>query len=390
MEQAYPLPKQNKDTTSQEAIELEKGHIDFPFFILLLLLLIIGLVSLFSASHPYAYYYRETDSFYFIYKQVIFAASGLMGLFIASNFDFRHFQRITWLMLGGTILLLVLVLALGKRGEANRWLNIGSFTLQPSEVAKFTIVAVFASMIYREEGKLRTLKGLVPYVAILGAYAVLIYLEPHLSGMVLVVGLGGVMLFVGGARFVHLLLYAGGGGLAFLVLQKLRGIGYASTRIEVWRNPWPYAKGDGYQNIQALLAIGSGGWMGVGVGKSSQKYLYLPEPQNDFIFAVVCEEVGFIGAVIIILLFALLVWRGFVIASRCPHRFGSLLAIGLTAQVGLQVLFNIMVVTMIIPNTGISLPFFSSGGSSLIMLLAQMGVILNISRYRKVPDTSQS
>ncbi|MBQ3049047.1 MAG: FtsW/RodA/SpoVE family cell cycle protein, partial [Oscillospiraceae bacterium] len=227
--------------------------------------------------------------------------------------------------------------------------------------------------------------GVVPFVVTFGVIAVLMLLEPHVSGTVLIFTLAAIMMFVGGTRFRWFGLAAAAAAVAvgiFLIMPG--GLSYARERIDIWLDPYVDPQGDGFQTIQSLIAIGSGGIMGKGLGDSRQKYLYIPEPQNDFIFAVVCEELGFVGATIIIILFALLVWRGFIIAMRAKDKFGSMLAVGLTMQVGIQTLLNIAVVTNTVPNTGISLPFFSYGGTALLMLLFQMGVVLSISREARI------
>ena len=241
---------------------------------------------------------------------------------------------------------------------------------------------IFAHLISTNYDRMKDPKyGVWPFLALMGIVVLLMLLEPHLSGTILILSIGIIMMFVGGTDLKWFMI----GGLllaaAVVVIVLIPGvIPYAMSRIQHWRDPWIDPQGKGFQTIQSLYAIGSGGLMGVGIGNSRQKHLYLPEPQNDFIFSVVCEELGFIGATLIILVFVLLIWRGYVIAMRCRDRFGSMLAIGLTTQVGVQTILNIAVVSNTIPNTGISLPFFSSGGTALVMLLAEMGVILSVSR----------
>ena len=223
--------------------------------------------------------------------------------------------------------------------------------------------------------------GIVPFLIVLGIIAGLMMMEPHLSGTVLIATIGVVMMFVGGVDLKWFALGVGVLAAGIVVVVMIPGvIQYAQARLEYWLDPFSDPQGLGFQTIQSLLAIGSGGVMGLGLGNSRQKYLYVPEPQNDFVFSIVCEELGLVGAAIIVILFALLVWRGYVIAIRAQDKFGTMLAVGLTTQVGLQALLNIAVVTNTIPNTGISLPFFSYGGTALMMLLAQMGVILSVSR----------
>lgn len=223
--------------------------------------------------------------------------------------------------------------------------------------------------------------GILPFLIVLGVISGLMVLEPHLSGTILILTIGIVMMFVGGVDLKWFALGVGLLAAGIVVVVMIPGIiEYAQSRLEYWLDPFADPQGKGFQTIQSLLAIGSGGVMGLGLGNSRQKYLYIPEPQNDFVFSIVCEELGLVGASIIVILFALLVWRGYVIAIRAQDKFGTMLSVGLTTQVGLQALLNIAVVTNTIPNTGISLPFFSYGGTALMMLLAQMGVILSVSR----------
>ncbi|MCI8648531.1 MAG: putative lipid II flippase FtsW [Anaerotruncus sp.] len=351
------------------------------FLVLVLTLVFIGLIMLFSASYAYAYY-NKGDSFHYIKRQLLFAVAGVVMMLVVSRINYHILHRFSLLLLLITITLLIVVLFY-HTGNARRWIPIiGSFTFQPSELAKFSVVVVFAQLISINYERMKNPRyGVWPFLAILGMIAVLMILEPHLSGTILILSIGIVMMFIGGTDLRWFML---GGvciiiGLVIVVLIP-GAVPYAMSRLEYWIDPWKDAQGDGFQTIQSLLAIGSGGLMGVGIGNSRQKHLYLPEPQNDFIFSIVCEELGFVGATLIILIFALLVWRGFVIAMRCRDRFGTMLAVGLTTQVGVQTILNIAVVSNTIPNTGISLPFFSYGGTALVMLLAQMGVILSVSR----------
>lgn len=377
MEQAQPAGKARK-----KRIKAEKGSIDLTFLILILVLLAIGLIMLFSASYAYAYYH-DGNSFYYISRQLIFAIVGIAAMMAVANIDYHILHRFAMILLLVTIFLLILVLFYHTRDDAKRWIPlIAGQTFQPSEIAKFTIVVVFAHLISVNYDKMKDPKyGVWPFLTIMGVIALLMILEPHLSGTILIVTIGIIMMFVGGT---NLKWFALGGALLVgctVVLAFVPGVvPYAMSRVQYWIDPFSDAQGKGYQTIQSLYAIGSGGLMGVGIGNSRQKHLYLPEPQNDFVFAVVCEELGFIGAAIILLVFVLLIWRGYVIAMRCRDRFGSMLAIGLTTQVGVQTILNIAVVSNTIPNTGISLPFFSYGGTALLMLLAQMGVILSVSR----------
>ena len=357
------------------------GSVDLTFLILVLLLLTIGLIMLFSASYAYAYYNRG-NSYTFISNQLFYAVLGSVLMMLVSTIDYKILYRLAWPAMMLTYMLLVAVLFFPKQKGARRWINLGFITFQPSEIAKFAIVILFAYMICRNYDRMKTFRhGILPFAGVLGVIVVLMMLEPHLSGTILILAIGSIMMIVGGANMKWFLAAAVAGIALLAVIVMIPGvIGYAASRLEYWIDPWSDPQGKGFQTIQSLYAIGSGGLMGLGIGNSRQKYLYLPEPQNDFIFSIVCEELGFVGAALIILLFALLVWRGFVIGMRCKDRFGSLVAVGLTAQVGIQAILNIMVVTNTIPNTGISLPFFSYGGTSLVMLLCQMGVVLAISR----------
>lgn len=364
-----------------------KSGMDLPFLFLVLTILVIGLVMMFSASYPNAYYLHGGNSFYFIKNQVIFAILGVIGMFAVSTVDYHYFHKWAVPILGVSFFLLLLVLVMPPINGVHRWIQLGSFSFQASEITKFAIVLSFSHFINLNFHRMNTFKyGILPYLIILVPTLILLALEPHISCCAIVVLLAAGMLFVGGVQLKWFGMVLGGiaSALLYLVLftDKLT---YANDRIAGWLDPFSPAAGvDTWQTRQGLYAIGSGGLFGLGLGNSRQKYLYIPEPQNDFIFAVVCEELGFIGAVIILLLFALLVWRGMVISIRAKDKFGSLLGIGLTAQVGLQVLLNIAVVTNTIPNTGISLPFFSYGGTSLMMLLAQMGIVLAISRSSRI------
>lgn len=361
-----------------------KSGIDLPFLFLVLTIVVIGLVMMFSASYPNAYYLHKGDSFYFIKNQLIFAVVGVIAMFAISYIDYDVFHKWAVPILGISFFLLVIVLIMPPINGVHRWVQIGSsFGFQASEITKFAIVVSFAHFINLNFHRMGTFKyGILPYLIILAPTVVLLALEPHISCTVIVVLLAAGMLFIGGVKlkWFGMVLGAIASALIYLVVftDKLT---YANNRISGWLDPFsPGAGVDTWQTRQGLYAIGSGGLWGLGLGNSRQKYLYIPEPQNDFIFSVVCEELGFVGAVVILLLFALLIWRGMIIAMKAKDKFGSLLGIGLIAQVGLQVILNIAVVTNTIPNTGISLPFFSYGGTSLLMLLGQMGIILSISR----------
>ncbi len=364
---------------------IQQGKIDIAFLSFVLILLSVGLVMLFSASYAYSYTYFG-NSYRFISRQAIFAIIGVTLMLIISRIDYHVLKKFAWFIYAVTVGMLVLVLILPASTELDvkRWLAIGSFSFQPSEIAKFAIVVIFAAWLSTNAEKIKKVKYLAFMVLLLGIVCILVVSEPHLSATVLIFSLGIVLLIVAGlqARWIVAGAGLGVGGLLFLIFSG--AISYGSDRIAYWLDPWADPSGKGYQTIQSLLAIGSGGILGRGIGQSRQKYLWVPEPHNDFIFSIVCEELGLIGAMVIILLFCALIWRGFTIAARAQDRFGTFLAIGLTFQVGLQAILNILVVTNTIPNTGISLPFFSYGGTALVILLCEMGVVLSVSRSSSV------
>ena len=356
---------------------------DLPFLLLILTLVAFGLVMLGSASWAVGLY-RRGDAYAYLRPQLLFAAVGLAALWAASRVDYHIYHRLAWPLLGLSLVLLTVVLFMPEYNGCKRWIVLpGLGTLQPSEIAKFSVVLVFSHIIALNQSRMDQFRvGVLPFVVILGVVAVLMLLEPHLSGTLLILVIGAVLMFVGGTglRWFGL---AGAGALtalslALVLLPDL--VPYAADRLSSWLDPFADPLGDGHQTIQSLYAIGSGGATGLGLGNSRQKHLYVPEPQNDFIFSILCEELGFVGAALVLLLFFLLLWRGLVIAVRAPDKFGALLAVGFVVQVCLQAVLNIAVVTNTIPNTGISLPFFSSGGTSLMMLLGEMGIVLSVSR----------
>ena len=369
---------------------------DMPFFIILMIVLVVGLATLYSASHVYAFNYQDGDSYFYIRKQLLWVAFGLIGMLIVSMVDYHVLHKFAWVIWLLSIVLLVVAFLMPSSTGVHRWIRIpGLGQFQPSELAKFALVLLFAHLISLNHKKMKTFnKGFLPLFILLGVTCALVIIEPHLSGTLLIGLLGFAMMYIGGVRIGWLLGVIGVGvvGVVFMVAV----LGYEQDRILVWLHPLEsYAneitfadgmsgKDHAWQTIQSLYAIGSGGLLGLGPGDSRQKHLFLPEPQNDFIFSVFCEEMGFVGAVLVLVLFGLLVWRGFVIGMRSPDKFGCMLAIGLTLQIGLQVAINVAVVSNLMPNTGISLPFFSYGGTSILMLMLQMGVVLSISRQARM------
>ncbi len=362
-----------------------RSGLDIPFLFLVLVLVCIGLVMLFSSSYAYAYTNQGGDSFYYIKRQAVFAVAGVIGMILLSYFDYHHLHKFTIPILVIAWILLGVVLVLPKVQSVHRWINLGIVSFQPSEIAKFALILWFAHFISVNFKRMNTFKiGVLPHIFVLSVTVGLVFIEPHISASVILILIAGVMMFIGGVNkrwFVIVFFLVAAAALAFLLFTD----GYAGDRVAGWLNPFDPPDGvDTWQTQQSLMAIGSGGFFGLGFGQSRQKYLYLPEPQNDFIFAIICEELGFLGALLIIILFILLIWRGITLSLRAKDKFGMLLGVGLTAQVGMQVVLNIMVVTNTIPNTGISLPFFSYGGTSLIILLLQMGVVLSVSRTSAV------
>ena len=356
---------------------------DLPFLILVLTLVGFGLVMLASASSAVALY-RRGDAWAYLRPQLLYAALGLCGMWLASRVDYHIFHKLAWPLLGLSLILLAAVLFMPEYNGCRRWLVIPGFgTLQPSEIAKFAVVLVFSHIIALNHDRMKDFSvGVLPFALVLGVVAVLMLLEPHLSGTVLILSIGAVLMFVGGTGLRWFML-AGAGGAGAIGAASVVGpewVPHGAARLNSWQDPFADPLGDGHQTIQSLYAIGSGGAAGLGLGNSRQKHLFVPEPQNDFIFSILCEELGFLGACAVILLFSALLWRGITLAAHAPDRFGALLVVGFVVQVALQAVLNIAVVTNTIPNTGISLPFFSSGGTSLMMLLGEMGIVLSVSR----------
>lgn len=364
-----------------------KGSMDVPFLLLTLLLTGIGLMMLFSASFPSAYYETGSAGYYFK-RQAIFAAAGIIIMLIVARFNYQRWRGAAKILMVLAIFLLLLVIIPGvgiTKNNATRWLGIdGVLTFQPSEIAKLAVIVYFADSISKKKERMRDLReGVLPYGAWLAVIAVLMLLEPHLSGTILIVGTGAIMMAVGGMPAWLIGAGVGGVGIAawgFVALVDAGIISYGASRINMWHNPWLDSSDDGYQMVQSLIAIGSGGLLGTGLGKGRQKFLYLPEESNDFIFSTVCEELGLIGASLILLVFALMLLRGFWIALHARDRFGTLLVVGVMSHLGLQVFLNVAVVTGLVPATGISLPFFSYGGTALMLQLVEIGLVLSVSR----------
>lgn len=438
----------NKRALPKRKMIVQKvGGVDRPFLICIILLLCMGTVMVFSSSYPYA---KENfgDSYRFAKMQILFAIAGVFVMTVVAKFvDYHLIRRFSKVIMGVGIVLLILVLIMGNDAKgAVRWLQVGPISVQPSEIMKFAVVLFFADYADRYAAKISrpdrlyenrisiilTLAfvgiglvsfilipnrivgavllflsfafaifvvskmkvkeelpgiyyGIFPYIGVLGVVGFLLYLQPHLSGLVIIAAIIFCMMVIGGTKIRYLMTGIVVGVLGVVVLAL--SMSHSSSRLEVWRNPFDHLLEGGWQPAQSLYAIGSGGIVGVGFGNSHQKHLYLPEPQNDYIFSIWCEEMGFIGALFLICVFIFFIYRGIVIGLRAPDRFSSMLVIGIIMHVGLQVILNIAVVTNTLPSTGISLPFFSYGGSSLIILLAEMGVVLSVSRMSQIEKT---
>ncbi|MBD5114016.1 MAG: putative lipid II flippase FtsW [Ruminococcaceae bacterium] len=363
-----------------------RSGFDYPLFTIVLILLAFGLIMMFSASYAVAYA-EEGDSLFYLKKQAVFAVIGLIAMFGAANVDYHFFARkITVILLSGVSLALMAAVKIaGTTGNgAERWLRIGEITFQPSEILKFAVIVVFAYMIETRYKHLKDFKtGYIPFMVVLGVSCFVLMIQPHLSATVIVFAIGFSMMFVGGLNSKYLVItIAVGIPLVVLGVMALKAMGYDyfDARILSFLDPEAEIRGDTFQTYQSLVTIGSGGLFGLGFGNSRQKYSYLPESQNDFIFPIICEELGFVGAALVILLFVIMIWRGFYICTKARDKFGMMLAFGITFQMGLQALLNIAVVTNAVPNTGIALPFFSYGGTALVMQLGEMGILLNVSR----------
>ncbi len=385
----FKKKKKQQNTKALTHVKGSIGHIDIPFLILALALLIFGLIMVASSGHVFALY-KYGDSYHYIKRQLIFAVLGVAIMLAVAFFDYHRFRKYAFPLLIVAVILLILVLipipgVSIKANGARRWLNFG-VQFQPSEIGKFAIIVSFAAYISANYKHMKKFKvGVLPLVLMLGTVVGLVAVETHLSGAILILAIGAVMMFVGGvpARYFIGAITAGVGGLAGIILFTP----YMQSRIKMWLDPFSDPQGAGYQIIQSQYAIGSGGFFGLGLGQSRQKHLYIPEPQNDYIFSIALEELGFVGGLFILLLFIMLIWRGFVIAFHARDKFGSLLVIGIVSRVAVQMILNIGVVTNALPSTGISLPFFSYGGTALVMLLFEMGVVLSVSRFSHLEKT---
>jgi len=373
------LPEPEVQQPTREKILLdERGMLDMPFLVLTVLLVIIGVIMMFSASYASAYATEGTSTYYFA-RQGLFAVAGIGIMLFVSRLNYQMWRVLSRPILLVTMAIMLITPIFGLTGGgATRWIRIGSIRFQPSEVAKLAVIMSYAQLIARYKDRMKTFRGLLPFIGILGVMVVALLFQSHLSGIIITCAVAAAMLFMGGVQLRWFAL--GIGAIALLGVIYLSTMGYAADRITAWLDPWSDPQDTGFQIIQSLYAIGSGGLMGLGLGRSRQKYQYLPEEHNDYIFPIVCEELGFVGAVVIILLFMLLIIRGYWIAMHAKDRFGALLVGGISTLMALQVFFNIGVVTNFLPATGISLPFFSYGGTALLIQLFEMGLVLSVSR----------
>ena len=378
----------------EKPVALRRGNIDVWFLIIALMLITFGIVMSYSASAVFAEN-RYDDSLFFLKSYIKYALIGVVGAAVAIIFARPwHWKWIGAASYIGSVILLILVILIGRTGGAidaagaQRWIAIGPITIQPSEIAKLAVVLTLALYMSKHEREIvaeHKVGGTFKYgffmpMVIIGILCALIALQPHLSGLMIVGMIGVMVMFLGGTRIKWLLIFIGiiaVAGVAFILL-----FGYTMERVEIWLHIDEVDPlGNAWQTLQGLYAIGSGGFFGVGLGASRQKFGYVSQPQNDFIFTIICEELGFVGAFLVVFLFALLVWRGIKIGQRAPDKFSALVIWGLTFKIALQVAMNIAVVTNSMPNTGISLPFFSSGGTALILQIFEVGIILSLSRF---------
>ncbi len=371
-------------TPDETTIHRVRGGVDKPFLILVLILICLGSVAVATAGYVYA---KERsvfgyDSFYFIKKQIVWAALGVAALLGMSFVDYGFLKKMTLPIAGVAVVLLLLVFVPGIGVSANgarRWIDIG-VQFQPSEIAKLALILTLSLYISKVPEKMKTFQyGVMFPASIVLLYCGLVAIEKHMSATIIIFLLGAALITIGGVnmKWVGIFGGAGVGAAAFIIIFT----DYTKARVDAWLHPELYLQSGSYQPYEGLLAIGSGGFFGTGLTGSIQKYMWLPEPYNDFIFAIWAEELGFVGSVALVTVFLLLAWRGFIIASKAPDIYSSMVVTGLTLKVTIQAFLNIAVVTSLIPTTGIALPFFSYGGTALVMQLMEMGIILSISRY---------
>lgn len=364
------------------------NQFDFILCITVLLLLSLGIIMVLSASAPSALS-TTGNSYTYVKKQLLFAIAGLFVMFFLSKVDYRFYKKYYWYIyfVSWMVLLLVVVPGLGYSVKgATRWIKIGGFQFQPSELTKIGMIIFFAGYLSDHKSELQEFKRgfLKPLAFLIPPIGILYVVQNHFSVSLVIAVIVLVMMFMAGSRLKYFLVVGIVGVSAILgllgIMQMKGSESFRLDRISTYFDPWADAQGTGYQTVQSLYAIGSGGMFGLGLGNSKQKYLYIPEPHNDFIFSILAEELGFFGCILVIALFAIFIWRGILVSMKAKDMFGSLVAIGITTLIAIQAVINIAVVTGTVPTTGMSLPFFSYGGTAVLLLLANVGILLNISR----------
>lgn len=380
----------SKNKKVRKFSKFANNQLDFILLIVVILLLSLGLIMVLSASSPTSLAETGDDSYSYFRKQAIFAVVGIIAMLFISKIDYRFWKKFYKIAYWVSIILLLIVLIPGigvSSGGASRWIKILGVQFQPSELAKIGLIIFYASYLTDHKDELKGFyTGFIkPFLYLVPVILILILIQDHLSATIIIVAVVGIMMLMAGSRLKYFLTAGtaagvlGAAGLYLMAKFTSKGA-FRLARITSFLNPWADKQGDGWQVIQSLYAIGSGGLFGVGLGQSKQKYLYISEPHTDFIFAVLAEELGFVGCAVVIALFCVFIWRGVLTAMKAPDMFGSLVAIGITSLIGLQAIINIAVVTSSMPVTGMPLPFFSYGVTSLLILLCSVGVLLNISR----------
>lgn len=384
---AEPLVRQDSTRLADysEGLSTERGSIDVPFAMLTLLLLAVGVIMVLSASFARAYYDPSNTTgghgtYYFV-RQALFAMVGVGIMFFCSRLPMDFYRHMSGTLMAVSLALLAIVMIPGigeKVNGSRRWINLQFTTFQPSEIAKIAVIMYFSALICKNKGNLGSFRSLLPFGVCLLLLFVLLAAEPHYSAIIIIGAIGLVMLFLGGLPLRWFLL--GGGGVVAVLAIGYAFFGYVRNRFYAWLHPFSDATATGYQIVQSLYSIGSGGLLGLGLGNSRQKFLYLPEEHNDFIFSIWCEEMGFIGAVLILALFAMLIIRGYWLSLHARDRYSSLVGAGISTHLALQVILNVAVCTNSIPCTGISMPLFSYGGTALLLQMAELGIVLSLSR----------
>lgn len=367
--------------------KVKRKPMDMGLLVVTLILLSLGVIMVLSASAPSAFR-LEGDSYYYFKRQAIFAVAGVVVMLFVSKIDYKIYSSKIisrgLLCIAFVLLLLVFVPSIGITiNDATRWIKIAGVQFQPSEIMKVALIIFMSATIAENPKKLNNFwAGFVPYLVLIGAIGGLLLLEPHMSATVIMVMIAGAILLVGGVKLGYILPFVPIAAIAGYILSKVSE--YRWKRVIIFMDPWQDKLGDGWQIIQSLYALGNGGLFGVGLGQSTQKYMYIPEPHNDFIASIYAEELGLIGITFLMILFGIFIWRGIMISAKAPDLFGALLAIGITVMIGIQAVFSLAVVSSSMPVTGIPLPFFSYGGTALLILLSCVGILLNISRKSKM------